>query len=274
MKNRFIIIIGLLMSHIVAFAQYTDRGRPTDLPGHSSSDGFIGGIFIVLAIIALLIIGGIWIYSKIQENKESINKGCGEAIGGLILVGGVFFLAFILKTCNEAIKDSSNSKQENIEKPNNTYQNGNSSNNEKTLNNTYTPPPKQLKYRYVEYYENCSYCYGRGEIACARCNGTGKIKYKCPKCNGRGDFGYSICSYCHGQGKTGSGYYAENLCLLCGGNGKTKETCYDCFGTGYQSDDCVPGDIEISFSQHHYFKCSHCNGQGTVRQVRQESYYD
>ncbi len=63
---------------------------------------------------------------------------------------------------------------------------------------------------------------------------------ECNTCNGRGGFGESTCSECHGSGTVTSeqhtifgSFLSKTTCKKCGGTGKTFErTCTDCRGTG------------------------------------------
>ena len=63
---------------------------------------------------------------------------------------------------------------------------------------------------------------------------------ECKTCNGKGGFGESTCSLCHGSGTVTSeqhtifgSFLSKTTCKNCGGSGKTFErTCTDCHGKG------------------------------------------
>ncbi|MFZ2653623.1 MAG: hypothetical protein WAX69_01790, partial [Victivallales bacterium] len=69
----------------------------------------------------------------------------------------------------------------------------------------------------------CRRCSGNGEIACAKCQATGRINKKCPKCqNGR-----ITCHICEGSG--------FRVCNVCSGAGEFIRKCTYCGGSGVVS---------------------------------------
>ncbi len=92
--------------------------------------------------------------------------------------------------------------------------------NDNSSSNTYQQPERQQQW------VNCSYCRGKGEIACTKCNGT-TLEF-CGTCGGRGTFnGPQTCYYCKGALKVKctncNGKGNQGRCPRCGGRGQVQE---------------------------------------------------
>ncbi|HCE44090.1 MAG TPA: hypothetical protein DET40_11125 [Lentisphaeria bacterium] len=114
----------------------------------------------------------------------------------------------------------------------------------------------------------CRRCSGSGEIACAKCQATGKVNKKCPKCqNGR-----ITCHICEGSG--------NRTCNVCSGVGEFIRTCSYCGGSGvvsgYYSYPCGTniflsgGTFMVGTSSWYGYPyyttktCPACNGNGRI----------
>jgi hypothetical protein len=96
----------------------------------------------------------------------------------------------------------------------------NSNDKDNSSSNTYQQPERQKQW------VNCSYCRGKGEIACTKCNGT-TLEF-CGTCGGRGTFnGPQTCYYCKGALKVKctncNGKGNQGRCPRCGGRGQVQE---------------------------------------------------
>ncbi len=149
----------------------------------------------------------------------------------------------------------------------------------------------------------CRRCSGGGEIACAKCQATGKVAKKCQKCqNGRitchicEGSGYKVCSICNGAGQFirtcsycgGSGVVSGYYSYPCGSNvylfsgavmvvggyspwycypSYTAKTCPACNGTGNMSITCTYcggyGKMICPKTE----KCDLCNGVGFIKSM-------
>ena len=257
--NKFIVILSLILTHIGAFAQYADRGRPTDMPGHSDGGGYLEGIFIFIAVIVILAIGGFWLYDKIQKNKKSIADAGGTIFAALLIFGGMLLVGW----CGESIKKSNKSEKSEA------YEELIDSKNENKTINKVAPT---LKYRYVDYYESCFSCNGNGKIICNQCGGSGSYTQRCHICNGTGRYN-ERCRWCDGQGYTKNNLLnTSDRCYICDGYGYEIKSCFNCQGEGLEEKICSFD----SWANHniHYVDCSSCNGLGSIKRTRQESYYD
>ena len=83
----------------------------------------------------------------------------------------------------------------------------------------------------------CPSCLGEGKEFCEDCNGEGSVK--CEECNGLGEVeclecggtGLIDCKYCDGTGFVGK--VTTETCPTCHGRGTIQgETCVECFGRG------------------------------------------
>lgn len=264
MKRVSLISLSLL-STSVCFADYSSHGRPWDVPGYHTSP--LTGIFMVIALIVLIGFAVLWIYDKVQENKET----AGNIFGIVVFFGVLLGIAALGNKCEGERKTSSKGMSyPHYQQP---------SPNKNTLSPTIQVQQTQraqptLKYRDVEYQETCSTCNGTGHLVCPKCNGTGWITTTCTLCNGAGNHGRGKCIYCQGKGYTedlvfGSG---KHNCISCNSTGYVTNECHKCSGSGKISDIC---DI-TSVANHstHYVSCSHCNGCGKVTRTKKEPYYE
>ena len=75
-----------MLSVGTSYADYASRGKPWDDPNYHESP--LTPIFMIIGVIVLIIIGGVWLVYKIQENKDVILDAIGKIfVAGLILVG-------------------------------------------------------------------------------------------------------------------------------------------------------------------------------------------
>ncbi len=271
--KRYILTFVLSITNILCFADYTDRGRPSDF--QESHDGPLTYIFMAIGAIIVLAFIGFWIYDKITSHKKQISDALGTIFAGLLIFGGMLLIG----KCGESLHNSINTNDANSEQVNSNVTSDspnsfNSTNNQQINQSpkpTYTPT---LRYRTVEYYENCLNCGGTGKILCPRCNGTGSYKVICSWCNGSGGHSRSRCMYCNGKGYTEDDVFGSgnHNCINCNGTGYMENRCEHCSGTGYESKTC---DIYAEFGQSkHMVTCPTCNGSGRIRKTRQESYYE
>lgn len=265
--QRTIAFLISIYSVGVSYADYASRGKPWDAPDYHESP--LTPIFMVIGAIVLIVIGVAWAVCKIQENKGAILDVVGKVFVGGAILGGVMLLG----KCGEEIHRSNVSNENS---PTSTSSSGSTSElsmpaSTQPIQQKYTPT---LKYRTVEYYENCFYCNGSGRVVCSKCEGTGRINRTCTHCKGAGDFGQFKCVYCQGKGYTEDPLFGtgRSRCITCSGSGYTTNTCTYCCGSGQLSEIC---DRDASANnQTHYVSCSHCNGYGKIKQTRQESYYE
>ncbi len=271
--QRVIIIILSAITHIFCYADYSDRGRPSDYQDYH--DGPLTYIYLGIGSLIVLAFIGFWIYDKISKHNEQISDALGTIFAGLLIFGGMLLVG----KCGESLHNSINSNDNNSE-----HINSNVNTDSRTLpsptNNqpSYQPPmPKYtptIRYRTVEYYENCFNCGGSGHVLCPRCKGTGQYRRTCSWCNGSGGYSRSRCIYCNGNGYTEDNVFGsgKQYCINCNGTGYVENSCQKCSGTGYESETC---DIYAAFGQEtHMVLCSTCNGTGRIRKTRQESYYE
>lgn len=74
----------------------------------------------------------------------------------------------------------------------------------------------------------CARCEGRGEVACAFCDGKGRalqrIQTPCDQCGGSGRYASRVggqeapCPFCRGTGRIEA--MTDAVCAACGGNGR------------------------------------------------------
>lgn len=265
---RFIIFIIYVLSTCFCYADYSSRGKPWDDPNYHESP--LTPIFLVIVVLVLIIIAGTWLVAKIQENKEAISNAIGQIFVLGLILGGIMLVA----KCGEELHNSKVSNQSysttmpNITTPPKTNQ---SKPQVQSIQQDYTPT---LKYRTVEYYENCFYCNGSGKVVCPKCRGRNSIERICTHCNGSGNYGQSRCIDCQIRGyqKELGLNIGSTQCFSCGGTGYITKTCHHCSGSGKTSEIC---DYNAFINNEpHDITCSHCNGSGRVRHTRQESYYE
>lgn len=270
---RFVLTFCLSLANILCFADYSDRGRPSDYQEHH--DGPLTYIFMCIGAIIVLAFIGFWIYDKIASHKKQISDAVGTIFAVLLIFGGILLFG----KCGETLHNNINSKRDNS-----VYKNSNISTTPSNLPSPTTnrpsyqsPAPKYtptLRYRTVEYYENCFNCGGAGHMLCSRCNGSGWYRKTCSWCNGSGGHSRSRCNYCNGNGYTEDNVFGtgKQYCINCNGSGYVENNCQRCSGTGYESEIC---DIYAVYGQgKHMITCSTCNGAGRIRKTRQESYYE
>lgn len=271
--QRYFLFLLFLLSSIVCFADYSDRGRPTDF--QEPHDGPLTYIFMAIGAFILLAIIGYWIYDKIRSHKEQISETLGTIFAGALIFGGILLVG----KCGESFHDSINSGQEpekELAPSSNSTQSQPAypSNNQtisRTSQPTYTPT---IHYRTVEYYDNCYTCNGSGRVLCPKCQGTGRTKKTCDWCKGSGGHCKKRCFDCNGKGYIEDNVFGSgrHYCINCGGTGDVDTNCQRCSGTGYESEIC---DIYAVYENRpHYVTCHTCNGNGQVRRTRQESYYE
>lgn len=90
----------------------------------------------------------------------------------------------------------------------------------------------------------------RTKVACAACNGTGKVSKECSRCNGS-----SKCSKCNGAGYAKSNFSAPTYSRF-GSYHPRHEKCLACSGSG-NCPSCKSGMQQEA-------TCSQCNGQGVI----------
>lgn len=271
--QRFIIFVIYTLSVGFCYADYASRGKPWDDPNYHESP--LTPIFLVIGVVVLITIIGIWLVAKIQENKEAISNAIGHIFVVGLILGGIMLVA----KCGEEFHNSKNrnskvpNQSHSTTMPNNTIAPKANQSQPKiqSIQQDYTPT---LKYRTVEYYENCFYCNGRGKVICPKCGGAGSIERTCTHCNGAGNFGQSRCMGCQildYQKELGLNI-GSGQCISCGGTGYTTKICTFCSGSGKTSELC---DLNAYVNhENHYVTCSYCNGYGSVRRTKQESYYE
>lgn len=269
---RYILLLFFALTNVLTFADYSDRGRPSDYQEHH--DGpltyiFMGvGAFIVLAFIVF------WIYDKISAHKKQISDTLGTIFVGLFIFGAMLLFGKCGETLHNSIDSKDNTEQ--INSPSNlvTPSTPTSTDNQPTYQYSepkYTPT---LRYRTVEYFENCYTCGGTGQVLCPRCNGTGYYRKMCSRCNGSGGHNRSRCIYCSGKGYTEDNVFGSGnqRCISCNGTGYIENSCQWCGGSGYETETC---DVYAAYgNKSHKVLCSTCNGCGKIRRTRQESYYE
>lgn len=271
---RFLLSILFCFINFLCYADYSDRGRPSDYQDHH--DGPLTYIFMGVGVLILLAFAGFWIYDKITTHKQAIS----DALGTIFAVGLIFGGILLVAKCGESVHKSINNKSNSTEQvqhttnpaiPSSSQPSTNQHNNQPYSRPEHTPT---LRYRTVEYYDACNYCHGSGRVICSQCNGTGWVKKICSWCHGSGGHNRSRCMYCGGKGYTvdevfGSG---RHDCFYCNSTGYVENSCTRCSGSGYESEIC---DIYAASGQErHYVTCTYCNGSGQVRKTRQEPYYE
>lgn len=270
---RIFLYFIFVLTNILCYADYSDRGRPSDFQEHH--DGPLAYLFMGVGVIIVLGLIGIWIYDKIRTHKEQISNTIGTMFAALLIFGGML----IFGKCGEAVHNSINSKEKNEEQINSNVNSFSSTPTSPAPNHPiqqYTAPvhTPTIHYRTVEYYENCYNCSGSGQTLCPRCHGTGNFKKTCSRCNGSGGHYKSRCVYCSGKGYTEDDVFGtgKHSCFSCNGTGYNENNCQWCSGTGYETEIC---DIYAAYgSTTHKVTCSICNGSGKIIKTRQESYYE
>lgn len=269
--RRITTILLFAISSVLCYADYSDRGRPSDYQDYH--DGPLTFIYMGIGALIVLVLIGFWIYDKVLSNKERISNALGTIFTCLLIFGGMLFVG----KCGESLHNSINPKEiTSVHTNSNTVSPEISSPTNTQTNNQYAPPTytPTIHFRTVEYNESCLNCGGHGRVLCPRCKGTGNYKKTCSHCNGTGGYYKSRCVYCSGNGYTedyvfGSG---RQHCITCNGTGYVENNCQWCGGTGYESETC---DIYAAFGQStHMVTCSFCEGSGKIRRTRQESYYE
>ena len=258
------LLVILMAIPITLYADPSVYGRPWDHPTYHNSP--LGYILLPIVVIILIL----FIIKWISSNKETIVKILKNVF--YIFCVGTLFGGFIVLSLLDRNEISSNESSANYNLPSKIMHSS------PAIHSTPSPSPTieqykpTLKYRTIEYSEECIICNGRGKIICQKCNGSGYIYKSCTECKGRGSW-MGTCTFCFGDG------YVENYqldrkvkCSMCNGTGKHSQYCFYCGGSGTKSEIC---DISaVSYDEKHYQNCNNCNGSGSITRTRQESYYD
>lgn len=132
---RIIFALVFALTNIFCFADYSDRGRPSDYQDHH--DGPLTYIYLGVGAIIVIAFLGVWIYDKIITHKKQISDALGTIFAGLLIFGGILLLG----KCGEALHNSLNSKGNNKEQIESTEYSGPS--------NTSTPSYNAPTYQYT-----------------------------------------------------------------------------------------------------------------------------
>lgn len=266
MKRYILFFSTLAYSCILAYADYSDRGRFSDLDDNYDSSRGLGFLLFVLAVGAIIVVGaiakGVW-----NNHKDSIKEG----LGTIAFFAGCILLFLAGKTCSEhRPKDnghaqpiqhqSSPSPQYGPTHPSNQY-------TQPQRNNNVYQQPQQPRYRTEYYDERCSQCYGSGSVVCTYCGGKGYIQ--------------QICSYCQGEGS--KQVYKVVRATIDPSTweevdkvyGYESELCTACMGSGRKEVRCTHCNSEYPYGNHlisTYMTCPSCRGQGIFHKSRQVPY--
>lgn len=271
---RIILTLILALTNTLCFADYSDRGRPSDYQDHH--DGPLTYIYLGVGAIIVLTFIVFWIYEKITKHKKQISDALGTIFAGLLIFSGMLLIGKCGETLHNSINSENNgTKQNNYDNHSISSDLSPQNSNNVDQSNTHNHSP-QVKYRTIEYYETCNHCYGKGRIICGQCNGTGEKYEVCKYCYGKGYIESSTCHLCNGSGRLmynspfGEGKYFD--CIKCNGSGRIEGfTCIGCNGSGRQKEIC---DFDAAFhNQTHYVECYYCSGSGQIKRTRQEEYY-
>lgn len=261
MQKRFIFLFSFLVSAILAFADYADHGRPSDLYDDYDSSH---GLWFVLFIIVVLIVVAIGAAAKHtwDNHKSSIKEG----LGYIAFFGGCILLFLAGKACSESHPKDKGvvgyPQQQQIQQHSQPIPGVDVN----AIRQETQQRQPQLKYRTEEYYEDCMDCRGTGVISCRYCGGSGWVKSTCQFCNGSGGHRRVRCTSCALNEHSVS---PSSYCIECGNTGYVDISCQRCGGSGYESSICQHCDF-----YNHQMRCPSCNGNGRVKRTRQVSYYE
>lgn len=99
-KKRIAFSTFALLTVRVALADYSYRGKPTDVP-HYHED-VLGYVLLFIVLIAGLIIGFAWLSDTVKRNKEKIADTLGLIFVAALFIGAIF----IVGTCASSLKSN------------------------------------------------------------------------------------------------------------------------------------------------------------------------
>lgn len=263
MQKRFFSLFSFLISAIMAFADYSDHGKPWDASDNYDSSHGIGFAIFILIILIVIAIGAAGKHAW-DNHKSSIKEG----FGYVAFFGGCILLFLAGKACSEShpkdkgVVNYPQQQQQQIQQHSQPIP-GVDVNAIQRQSQQRQP---QLKFRYEEYYETCSDCRGSGEVNCRYCGGSGWEKSTCQFCNGSGGHRRVRCTSCALNERSVS---PSSYCIECGNTGYVDVSCQRCGGSGHESSICPHCDM-----YNHQMRCPSCNGSGRVKRTRQVSYYE
>ena len=90
---RIFLYFIFVLTNILCYADYSDRGRPSDFQEHH--DGPLAYLFMGVGVIIVLGLIGIWIYDKIRTHKEQISNTIGTMFAALLIFGVCLYLVSV-----------------------------------------------------------------------------------------------------------------------------------------------------------------------------------
>lgn len=232
MKRLLVFLYSFLVSVSLAFADYSDHGRPWDADENYDSSHGIWFALLILGIGVIVFVGAAAKHTW-DNHKDSIKDGLGVVAflgaGVLLFLGG--------KACSESHpRDNENAV--------NVHQQYNS-----TPQSHPQSQPRQQQPHTEYYYETCNFCNGKGYARCSHCNGAGVIALRCSTCGGSGKV----------QRELMTGFSIDDMCPACQGRGSELIDCQYCSPRFIQDFQCTVNG---------YTNCSHCNGSGQIQHSR------
>lgn len=257
MNKKLLLLYTFLLTTVSAFADYSYRGRPSDLYDDYDSSH---GLWIAVFILVVLIVVGLGAAGKHawENHKSSIKEG----FGIVAFFGGCVLLFLAGKACSEQHpRDNGHASP--------VPQQVQSQQSIQDLQKQIQPQRQpQLHYRTEYYNETCPTCGGSRFIRCRYCDGKGYLKQTCQSCQGHGYREvYKVVS-----AEIDPATWQEKNPVY----GYEKEYCTACFGQGYKEVKCNHCDNDYPYNtvmaSGHI--CSTCNGTGVVERSKQVPYYE
>ena len=260
MKRLLVFLYSFVVSVSLAFADYSDHGKPWDADENYDSSHGIWFALLLLGICIIVFVGAAAKHTW-DNHKDSIKDG----FGIIAFFGGCILLFLAGKACSEQHrKDNGHAvpiRQDYNSSPQNRTTKPSNQNVIPGVNVDEIRRQSQPHYRTEYYDERCSQCNGSGSIVCSYCGGKGFSNVTCSNCSGRGS---------HHVRKTAQNvfddswdtYETDEMCMACFGKGSVEKRCIHC------NSDYPYGNSLIST----YMTCPSCHGQGIFHKSRQVPY--